>query len=314
MATPSPLQKLDPKRIVKNPENPRLIFHEEEMNELLQSIQKVGIEVPLSVYQDGSKYVLLDGERRWRCATRLNLSDVPAIVQPKPTRLKNLLMMFNIHNVRVDWDPLPMALKLKDIKDLLAAEGRDISIKGLSAITGVKPTAVKRAFEIIDLPQKYKDQLMKESLKPRKDQKIKVDLFLEIFKSYGVIEKNTPEVLNKISKRDYVDSMVRKYESRVVDNVVHYRDISKIAKAEAAGADRKEAVQVLVRLVNDDKYGIEEAYKDTVELAYEKLGINKRASELVDSISKIKNRKSLDNETLKILEKLYSALHRLLRG
>src|SRR5439155_12521967 len=113
------LQEISPDEIRKNPDNPRLIFREEEMSELLESIREVGIKVPVSLYQDGQHFVLIDGERRWRCAKKLNFQTMPAIVQPKPSRLENLLMMFNIHNVRVDWDPMPMALKLLDVKNLL---------------------------------------------------------------------------------------------------------------------------------------------------------------------------------------------------
>ncbi|MGH9543670.1 MAG: ParB/RepB/Spo0J family partition protein [Terriglobales bacterium] len=64
--TISPLQELSPDRIRQNPDNPRLIFQEEEMNELLESIREVGIRVPVSVYSDGTKYTLLDGERRYQ--------------------------------------------------------------------------------------------------------------------------------------------------------------------------------------------------------------------------------------------------------
>src|SRR5260370_9892804 len=95
------------------------------MNDLLESIREVGIKVPVSVYSDGHKFTLLDGERRWRCAKKLNLKVVPAIVQPKPTRLENLLMMFNIHNVRVDWDLMPIALKLGEVREMLEKEGKD---------------------------------------------------------------------------------------------------------------------------------------------------------------------------------------------
>ncbi len=122
MAKASSLQDISPDKIRKNPDNPRLIFRETEMNELLESIGEVGIKVPISVYLDGARYTLLDGERRWRCAKKLNLRSVPAIVQPKPTHLENLLMMFNIHNVRVDWDPMPMALKLGEIRSMLDKE------------------------------------------------------------------------------------------------------------------------------------------------------------------------------------------------
>src|SRR5712691_8007995 len=146
------LQEISPDRIRKNPDNPRLVFREDEMNELLESIKEVGIKVPVSLFQDGHHYVLIDGERRWRCSKRLNLPSMPAIVQPKPTRLENLLMMFNIHNVRVDWDPMPMALKLGEIRRMLEKEGKDTSPKALAAITGVRLPSVRRALELLDLP------------------------------------------------------------------------------------------------------------------------------------------------------------------
>jgi ParB family transcriptional regulator, chromosome partitioning protein len=168
-AAATPLQDISPDDIRKNPENPRLIFLEEEMNELLESIRDGGIRVPLSVYADGDHYVLLDGERRWRCARKLNLRAVPAIVQPKPTRLENLLMMFNIHNVRVDWDLMPMALKLGDIREMLDEDGKDSSPKALSAITGVRLPTVRRALELLDLPKRYQRLLLSEGEKARKE-------------------------------------------------------------------------------------------------------------------------------------------------
>lgn len=156
------LREISPDKIRANPDNPRLVFREDEMQQLMDSIKEVGIRVPVSLYEDGSKFVLLDGERRWRCAKRLNLEVIPAIVQPKPSRLENILMMFNIHNVRVDWDPMPMALKLQLVKELLEREGKDAGAKALSAVTGVRLSSVRRALELLDLPQKYQTMLVRE--------------------------------------------------------------------------------------------------------------------------------------------------------
>jgi len=134
MATPESksLVEIDPDLVDKNPVNPRLIFREAEMNQLLDSIREVGIQVPLSVFSSGARYVLLDGERRWRCAKKLNLQAVPVLVQPEPSPLENLLTMFNIHNVRSDWDLMPMALKLRDVRDMLASAYRVSSIRVVS--------------------------------------------------------------------------------------------------------------------------------------------------------------------------------------
>src|SRR5688572_10581438 len=94
---------LDPNSLDRNAENPRLIFREEELKALEESIAHQGILVPLTIYADGQKFFILDGERRWRCAKALGLPRVPVIIQPKPDRLQNLMMMFAIHNARKDW-------------------------------------------------------------------------------------------------------------------------------------------------------------------------------------------------------------------
>jgi ParB/RepB/Spo0J family partition protein len=263
------LLEITPDEIRKNPDNPRMIFREEEMNELLESISEVGIQVPITVYEDRG-YVILDGERRWRCSKRLNLPRVPCIVHPKPSKLENLLMMFNIHNVRVQWDIMPMAYKLGEIRGLLSKAKQDNSPKALSTITGVRMPTVKRCLELLELPQHYQDLLMEESKKPKGDQRITADLFIEINKAYNVVERYVPESLAKIHKSEFVDSMVDKYRSGTVGSVIAFRDLSKLARAELAGVEREEAIHAIKKLVHTPKYSVDDAFKDTVEAAYEK--------------------------------------------
>lgn len=311
-AAATPLQEISPDEIKQNPDNPRLIFLEDEMNELLESIREVGIRVPLSVYADRNHYVLLDGERRWRCARRLNLRVVPAIVQPKPTRLENLLMMFNIHNVRVDWDLMPMALKLGDIRDMLEGEGQDTSPKALSAVTGVRLPTVRRALELLELPARYQKLLLKEAEKPRSERRIKADLFIEIYKSYNAISRHAPEVLEEVDKKEYVDSMVQKYVAGVVDNVVAFRDVSKIARAELAGGDRVAASETLVRLTKEPQFTIADAYQETVQHAYVQRDIATRARGLAERLSGMRSGRKLTEEARSALLDLKGEVDRLL--
>ena len=308
----STLEELNPDKIDRNPDNPRLIFREDEMNQLLESIRKVGIKVPLSVYQKNGRYALIDGERRWRCAKKLNLRLVPAHVQPRPTPLENLLMMFNIHNVRVDWDPMLMALKLGEIRAMLAAKGEPTEPKALAAVTGMRLATVKRGFELLDLPRKYQKLLLKEAEKPRSEQKITADLFLEIYKSLHAIERHLPEALKDISKPKYVDAMVKKYRQGVIDNVVAYREVSKIARAELAGADRRAAIPTILRLVNERTYSIKQAYQDTVQAAYEQRDLLTKVRGLIEKLSGFGDGVHFDKETREALEALKSEIERVL--
>ncbi|MBE3142983.1 MAG: ParB/RepB/Spo0J family partition protein [Planctomycetes bacterium] len=307
------LEKISPDLIQQNPDNPRLIFREEDMQELLDSIKEVGIKVPVSLYSERNHYVLLDGERRWRCAKRLNLHEIPAIVQPKPTRLENLLMMFNIHNVRVDWDPMPMAMKLKEVRELLLEGGQSTNPKELAAVTGLSLASVRRALELLDLPKKYRDLLINESQKPRSSQQIKADLFIEIYKSFRVIEKHSPDVLSSFSKAQYVEAMVEKYKEGVVDNVVSYRQVSKIARSELAGVAKPSTAPAIVRLVREKKYSIKDAYRDTVESAYQNRDLVSKLESLTERLSQIKTG-SLASELKDALKALQVHVTRLLKA
>lgn len=295
-----------------NPDNPRLIFREAEMNLLLDSISRVGIKVPLSVYEDGARYILIDGERRWRCAKKLNLHSIPALTQPKPDRLENILMMFNIHNVRLDWDLMPMALKLGEVRQMLTDQGQQSGVKELSAITGVSVPTVRRALELLELPQKYRLLLLKEAEKPKDQQVIKADLFVEINKSRNAIRRYVPEVFDAVSEDEYVEVMVEKYRNDVVDNVVKFRDVSRMARAERAGEDPTDVVPILIDLVRDSEMTISEAFEATVAPAYETRDLITRVGSLVEKLREFRSRRRLPRDLAERLLELRGEIARLL--
>jgi len=112
---------VSPDLIRPNPENPRILFRQKELDALKKSIYEVGILQPLIVYQPKDKedlYIIIDGERRWRCSRELNLQTIPVHIHLEPTPVQNLTMMFNIHKLRVDWELMPTALSLKKLMDL----------------------------------------------------------------------------------------------------------------------------------------------------------------------------------------------------
>ena len=71
--------------IVPNAKQPRDHFEETAMDELVHSIQEVGLLQPIVVRPEGGrgsgKYELIMGERRWRAAQLAGLERIPAIVR-----------------------------------------------------------------------------------------------------------------------------------------------------------------------------------------------------------------------------------------
>ncbi len=68
--------------ISANPRQPRTVFDEEAMAELVHSIREVGLLQPVVVRPaGGERYELVAGERRWRAAGLAQLERIPAIVR-----------------------------------------------------------------------------------------------------------------------------------------------------------------------------------------------------------------------------------------
>ena len=279
---------LDPDVINKNPDNPRIIFREDELDSLMRSISQVGIQVPLSVYKKDSKYILIDGERRWRSSLKLGLSEVPVIVEPEPSPLNNLLMMFNIHNVRVHWDLIATAVKIDKVRQLIKEEsGVELSKKELAEMTGVTTATIVSCDSLLALPQKYLDTIWNELEKPRGEQKYTEDLFIEIKKSIKTVENYLPELVEYYSADKILDVFYEKYEKGIENNRVRFRDISKIARGELVGITKDKVRNTIVDYIENFEYTIDDAYQDSVAEAYSERSTEKKLQDLITILGKI---------------------------
>lgn len=68
-------------QVIANPDQPRKIFSREELDDLVESIEQVGVLQPIVVRPKGGAYEIVAGERRWRAAQEAGLENVPAIVK-----------------------------------------------------------------------------------------------------------------------------------------------------------------------------------------------------------------------------------------
>lgn len=77
------VKKIALAEIIPNPEQPRKVFDEDEMQDLAASVKEHGVLVPIIVNknENDAQYVIVAGERRYRAAKRAGLAEVPAIVK-----------------------------------------------------------------------------------------------------------------------------------------------------------------------------------------------------------------------------------------
>jgi ParB/RepB/Spo0J family partition protein len=308
------VQLVDPARIDANPENPRLIFRADELDELQESIRDQGILVPLTVYQSGRRFVLLDGERRWRCAIKLGLETIPVIVQPRPDRLQNLMMMFAIHNTRRDWDPLPAALKLQDLEqEFLERQGRRPTETELAGLASIGRGEVRRLRNLLALPERYREELLKELEKPRSEQILTVDHVLETTRGAAALRKRG--VVDGREEERLRRSILRKFRAGVIENTVAPRQLARIGRA----IDRDEvspavAKRVAHRLIEEPDYTIEQAFDQSVARIDFEHGVEQLSTRLVRSLAAHQDRGyELGDALRSSLSELRRAISQVLR-
>ncbi|MBL0171620.1 MAG: ParB/RepB/Spo0J family partition protein [Gemmatimonadaceae bacterium] len=152
----SALQSLAISQIRANPFQPRQEFRPEDLADLESSLRTNGLLQPITVRPapGGNGYELIAGERRFRAATRLGWTEIPAIVRETDDRtLLTLAMVENLQ--RADLDPIEEAdgyHRLMDEFQLSQQEVADVVGKDRSTVANALrlrqlPAAVRRLLQ-----------------------------------------------------------------------------------------------------------------------------------------------------------------------
>ena len=114
-----------------NPKQPRQVFDEDDMAELVTSISEIGVLQPIVVRriedgEEGVDFELIMGERRWRASREAGRDSVPAIV--RTTDDEDLLrdaLLENLH--RSNLNPLEEAAAYRQLLDDFGCSQEELS-------------------------------------------------------------------------------------------------------------------------------------------------------------------------------------------
>ncbi|WP_430867993.1 ParB/RepB/Spo0J family partition protein [Demequina aurantiaca] len=109
---------IDPYSVVPNPRQPRTVFDEEALQELVGSIREIGVLQPIVVRTnpEGDGFELIMGERRLRASKEAGLKEIPAIVrETDDTDLLRDALVENLH--RSQLNPLEEAAAYQQLLD-----------------------------------------------------------------------------------------------------------------------------------------------------------------------------------------------------
>ncbi len=141
-------------RIRRNPDQPRIQFNEEALDELAQSIRERGILQPILLRPDGENYMIIAGERRWRAAQRAQLHAIPAIVRDiDESTIAELALIENIQ--REDLNPLEEA---EGYRQLIKRHGH--TQDGVAQLVHKSRSHVANLLRLLDLPDFVRKSLL----------------------------------------------------------------------------------------------------------------------------------------------------------
>lgn len=139
--------------VLPNPEQPRTDINEDAINELADSIKKVGVLQPILVRAHGAGYQIIAGERRWRAAQAAGLERVPVRVMAiSDTDALALALIENLQ--RSDLNPVEEA---RGYRRLIAEYG--MTQAELADRVSKSRSAVTNTLRLLDLPEDIQEQL-----------------------------------------------------------------------------------------------------------------------------------------------------------
>jgi ParB family transcriptional regulator, chromosome partitioning protein len=140
--------------IQPNPYQPRTEFDPAAIDSLCASIAKYGIIEPLIVRErEAGVFEIIAGERRFRAAKKLGLSEVPVIIRnSSDLEMLEIAMIENLH--REDISPIDKANGFRKLIDEFRYTQNQIS-----QIMGMSRSAVANTIRLLDLPEKIQEAL-----------------------------------------------------------------------------------------------------------------------------------------------------------
>lgn len=141
-------------------DNPRKQFNENDLDELCESIREHGIIQPVVVIRQGAAgYEIVSGERRYRAARKLELTQVPVVIRSNDDdqALSEIRLIENIQ--RADLNPVEVGLAYQKL-----INDYKLTQEELSKRVGKSRASIANSMRMLSLPRQLIEALADGSL------------------------------------------------------------------------------------------------------------------------------------------------------
>lgn len=209
------IKVVDINEVEPNYDQPRKKFDQEELNELMCSIQEHGILQPLIVRLKGDKYEIVAGERRYRAARLAKVREIPILV--KDFDDKQVLEVALIENIqRSDLNSMELACAYS-----LLMERFDYTQEEVAKRVGKSRSEVTNIMRLLkltpDLQQKLRDEELSygqaRALLPLKDTQVQKEAAKHIIENELTV-RDTEKYVQELLTKDERDKQLAQKQAR----------------------------------------------------------------------------------------------------
>ena len=243
----SSINEVEIDKMKPNPDQPRVDFDDETMQELAASIKKIGVIQPITLRElEDGMYQIIAGERRYRASMMLHLTKIPAYV--KTVDDEDVMEMALVENIqREDLNAIEIALTYQKLID-----SQSLTQEQLSERVGKKRATIANYMRLLKLPAELQIGI--------KDKKI------DMGHARALVAIPDPELQLKLYNRIIKEGLsVRKIEAIVKKEIAELANKNKPKKAEQKTSDDFDAL----------KNHLSRFFDTPVEFKYSKTGKGK---------------------------------------
>ncbi|MCO6532190.1 MAG: nucleoid occlusion protein [Lactobacillus panisapium] len=155
------IQDIELTKIIPNSYQPRREFSDESIRELASTLDKEGLLQPIVVREQGDKYEIIAGERRYRAAKHLGWEKIPAIVNNMDeAQAASLALIENLQ--REDLNPIDEAQAYNNLMKL-----NNLTQTALAQNIGKSQSYVANKMRLLKLSPKVQSYLASGEISPR---------------------------------------------------------------------------------------------------------------------------------------------------
>jgi ParB/RepB/Spo0J family partition protein len=270
----SAVQEIELSKIQNSKLNPRLDIDPQEIDELIQSIQTVGILQPIIVRPIGSgKFEIVVGQRRFIAANKIGMNTIPAVIHEySDDEVVELNLVENIQRAE-----LSAVEKGRSCKELMDKYPRLYpNIGAVASKIGVSGTTLRSWLQLVEAP-------------------------LEIQKMVAPTSKiGVPRETGKIDW-DTAVSITRRIDSRE-------RQVEVAKEIASRPIYRREAREVISRAAKEPEKPVETLIREVIETPYELPFRISHMDPILNGIKTQTSRKGIPDPKVRVGAKIHAAV------